>query len=92
MYLRNHEPSLKELRDDPITRLLMARDGLHPEVAWEAVEDARRKLDARVERHLVGLVVSEANASVLFRPHQVWTKMSVTPDGADLRVSVARGD
>jgi hypothetical protein len=54
MYLHSHEPSLEELLDDPITRLLMARDGLHPEVAWEAVEDARRKLDARVERHSSG--------------------------------------
>jgi hypothetical protein len=51
MYSRNHEPSLDELLNDPITRLLMARDRLQPEVAWEAVEDARRKLRARDERH-----------------------------------------
>jgi hypothetical protein len=49
MYSRNHEPSLEELLNDPITRLLMARDGLHPEVAWEVVEDTRRKLQSRVD-------------------------------------------
>lgn len=51
MHVRNYEPSLEELLNDLITRLLMASDRLHPEVVWQAVEDAQRKVEARVEEH-----------------------------------------
>ena len=47
MYLRNAEPSVEELLNDPIAYLLMARDGLLPEQVWAYVNDARRKLRDR---------------------------------------------
>jgi hypothetical protein len=92
MYLHSHEPSLEELLDDPNH----APANGSGRVASRGRLGSGRGCSTKVRRSrratLVGLVVSEANASVLFRPHQVWTKTSVTPDGADLRVSVARGD
>ena len=44
MYLRNAEPTVEELLDDPIAHLLMARDRLQPEQVWAYVNDARRNL------------------------------------------------
>ena len=50
MYLRNAEPTVEELLDDPIAHLLMARDRLQPEQVWVCVNDARRKLRDHVTR------------------------------------------
>ena len=47
MYLRNAEPTVEELLDDPIAHLLMARDRLQPEQIWAYVNNARRKLRSR---------------------------------------------
>jgi hypothetical protein len=44
------EPTVEELLSDPITKLLMARDRLRPEVVWACVRDARRKLKERAAR------------------------------------------
>jgi hypothetical protein len=50
MYLRNAEPMVEELLDDPIARLLMARDGLQPEHVWACVGNARQRLRDRDAR------------------------------------------
>jgi hypothetical protein len=47
MYLRNAEPTVEELLNDPIAHLLMERDGLQPEQVWASVNDARQMLKAR---------------------------------------------
>jgi hypothetical protein len=47
MYLRNAEPTVEELLDDPIAHLLMARDGLQPEQVWPYVNEATRRLRDR---------------------------------------------
>jgi hypothetical protein len=47
MYLRNAEPTVEELLDDPIAHLLMARDQLQSEQVWAYVNDARRRLRDR---------------------------------------------
>ena len=47
MYLRNREPSLDELLDDPITRAVMARDGLCVETVRALVAETRRRLQGR---------------------------------------------
>ena len=47
MCVANDEPAVVELLDDPIARLLMARDGLKPETVWAFVRDAKWKLKAR---------------------------------------------
>ena len=47
MYLRNAEPPLEELLNDPIAHLLMARDGLQSEQVWAYVKDATRRLRDR---------------------------------------------
>ena len=47
MYLRNAEPPLEELLNDPIAHLLMARDRLRSEQVWAYVNDARRRLRGR---------------------------------------------
>jgi hypothetical protein len=47
MCVANDEPAVVELLDDPIARLLMARDGLKPEAVWAFVRDAKWKLKAR---------------------------------------------
>jgi hypothetical protein len=44
MHMTGREPTIAELLDDPIARLLMASDRLSPETVWECVRDARRKL------------------------------------------------
>jgi hypothetical protein len=41
------EPTVDELLNDPIVRMLMERDGLPAEFVWACVRDARRKLKAR---------------------------------------------
>jgi hypothetical protein len=47
MRVTNAEPTVAELLDDPIARLLMARDGLKSETVWAFVRDAQWKLKAR---------------------------------------------
>jgi hypothetical protein len=47
MYLRNAEPIVEELLDDPIAHLLMARDRQRPEQVWACVNDARQRLRVR---------------------------------------------
>jgi hypothetical protein len=47
LYLGNREPSLEEVFDDPIVRLLMERDGLPPDEARACVERVRATLRAR---------------------------------------------
>jgi len=47
MYLRNAEPTVEELLNDPIARLLMRRDGLQPEQVWTCINGARGKLRDR---------------------------------------------
>ena len=44
------EPTIAELLDDPIARLLMASDRLSPETVWECVRDAKRKLKDSVAK------------------------------------------
>jgi hypothetical protein len=46
-YLGNREPALDDLLDDPIVRLVMARDRLAPETVRCHFEAARRSLRAR---------------------------------------------
>jgi len=59
MYLRNVEPTVEELLNDPIACLLMARDGLQSEQVWACVNDARRKLSGRkAEEREAGAVTS----------------------------------
>jgi hypothetical protein len=47
MYIRNREPSLDELLSDPVTRLVMARDGFSDEAVRMLIEEARQRLMAR---------------------------------------------
>jgi hypothetical protein len=47
MYIRNREPSLDELLSDPVTRLVMARDGFSDEAVRMLIKEARRRLLAR---------------------------------------------
>jgi hypothetical protein len=49
-YFGNREPPLEEVFDDPIVRLLMARDGLPPDEARACVERVRASLRERVMR------------------------------------------
>jgi len=44
MYIRNIEPSIDDLLDDPITLLLMARDGLSPTAIRTVLGQARKRL------------------------------------------------
>jgi hypothetical protein len=44
LYSGNVEPALDELLGDPITRLLLGRDGLAPETTRAIAEDARQRL------------------------------------------------
>jgi len=50
LYFGNREPSLDEVFDDPIVRLLMERDGLPPDEARACVERARAALREREMR------------------------------------------
>lgn len=47
MYLRNVEPTVEELLNDPIAHLLRACDGLETEQVWAYINDTRRKLGER---------------------------------------------
>jgi hypothetical protein len=47
MYIRNREPSLDELLNDPVTRLVMARDGFSDEAVRTLIAEARQRLLAR---------------------------------------------
>ena len=47
LYFGNREPTLQEVFDDPIVRLLMARDGLPPDEARACVERVRASLRGR---------------------------------------------
>ena len=49
MHIRNSEPTVEELLDDPIAHLLMTRDRLQSAQVWAYVNDARRKLRDRNE-------------------------------------------
>ncbi|HKW52071.1 MAG TPA: hypothetical protein VJO12_00145 [Stellaceae bacterium] len=49
MYIRNREPSLDELLSDPVTRLVMARDGFSDEAVRTLIKEARQRLMARDE-------------------------------------------
>lgn len=44
LYCKNREPPLDELLNDPIVRLVMARDGLSAEDVGAYVDIARRRL------------------------------------------------
>ena len=50
MYRRNVEPTLEELFEDPITGLLMARDGLQAETVWVCIRTASQKLRGQAAR------------------------------------------
>jgi len=50
MHNSGREPTIAELLDDPIARLLMASDRLSRETVWECVGDARRKLKESVAK------------------------------------------
>ena len=47
MFVRNREPSLDELLSDPVTRLVMARDGFSDEAVRKLLEETRRRLMTR---------------------------------------------
>jgi hypothetical protein len=47
VFCGNEEPIVEELLDDPIVRLMMARDRLQAEHVWACVTAAREKLKAR---------------------------------------------
>lgn len=44
MFVRNREPSLDELLSDPVTRLVMARDGFSDEAVRTLLQETRRRL------------------------------------------------
>jgi hypothetical protein len=44
MYIRNREPSLDDLLNDPVTRLVMARDGFSDEAVRRLIAEARQRL------------------------------------------------
>lgn len=44
MYLGNNEPTVAELLSDPIARLMLARDGVHADMVWDCLHDAKRRL------------------------------------------------
>jgi hypothetical protein len=49
MYVRNDEPSIEELLNDEVTRLVMARDGLSDHAVRLMIREAQRRLGARHE-------------------------------------------
>ena len=57
------EPTVEELLNDPIARLLMTRDGLTRDVVRECIRDARRKFTVR-EWHERGATEEIARASI----------------------------
>lgn len=49
LYIRNDEPSVEELLNDEVTRLLMARDGLSDHAVRALVRDVQHRLRAQRE-------------------------------------------
>ena len=47
MYFRNREPSLDDLLSDPVTRMVMARDGFSDEAVRTLLQETRRRLMTR---------------------------------------------
>ena len=47
MYIRNREPSVDELLDDPVMRLIMARNGLSDEAVRALITDLKRRLQTQ---------------------------------------------
>jgi hypothetical protein len=58
MYVRNREPSLEELLNDPVTRLVMARDGFSDEAVRTLIAEARQRLLERDDAQSQGAVAS----------------------------------
>ncbi|HEX9490279.1 MAG TPA: hypothetical protein VF930_08340 [Stellaceae bacterium] len=58
MYVRNREPSLDELLNDPVTRLVMARDGFSDEAVRTLLAEARQRLEARESAQSQGAAAS----------------------------------
>lgn len=54
MYLRNKEPSIDDLLDDEVVRLVMARDGLSEETLRAVIRDAQERLHLPQRCCLVG--------------------------------------
>ena len=50
MYLRNVEPTIDELLEDPIAGLLMARDGVRAETVWMCIRTVGQKLSGQAAR------------------------------------------
>ena len=46
MYFWNFEPTVEELLADPVSHLIMARDGLQAEFIWACVRAAKRRSKA----------------------------------------------
>lgn len=51
MYVRNDEPSVDELLNDDVMRLLLARDGLSDQSLRALVRDVQRRLRTKREAH-----------------------------------------
>jgi hypothetical protein len=47
MYVRNDEPSIEEVLNDEVTRLLMARDGFSDQAMRALVRDVQHRLRTR---------------------------------------------
>ena len=47
MYFRNREPSLDDLLSDPVTRMVMARDGFSDEAVRTLLQETRLRLMTR---------------------------------------------
>ncbi len=47
MYVRNREPSVDELINDPVMQLVMARNGLSDEAVRALIADLKRRLQAQ---------------------------------------------
>lgn len=47
MYVRNREPSVDELLNDPVMQLIMARSGLSGEAVRALIADIKRRLQAQ---------------------------------------------
>jgi hypothetical protein len=50
MYVKNTEPTVDELLADPITHLVMSRDGVKPGEVLAAIERARETMRRNHER------------------------------------------
>lgn len=54
MYLRNKEPSIDELLNDEVLRLVMARDGLSEAMLRAVIRDAQNRLLAPQRYRVMG--------------------------------------